>query len=202
MACDLPITVPAASGSFAFISTRWSGDPGIVPYPFRGAPLRQPVGWRSSTIYTAVAPGAEVFIPTPLGTGVRDFFFAHYTTKTATGGVPCRTNILGSMSLLLEPNLDSPKLSNTDVQNGATYVPVANPTCVDVSLQPFKVAVYFSATPRDLNRNAYNCISGSYELFQLDLNALGGMLPPVDADKTSYVPNGPKIGTITIGEPT
>ena len=31
--------------------------------------------------------------------------------------------------------------------------------------------------------------------------ALGGFLPPEDATGTSFVPNGPKTGTITISEP-
>ncbi len=134
-----------------------------------------------------------------IGTGIRDFFFAQYTTQSQ-GSAACRTNILGSMSLLLDPNLESPTLSNVD-SLGSTYDGSANPQCVNAQPRPFSVAVYFTAIPRLYDRTVYNCVSGTYELFHLDIAATGGSLPPEDAARTSFVPNGPKVGTITIAPP-
>jgi hypothetical protein len=196
--CTTPITVPAATGSIEFISTLRAGDPGYMIYPSRAGRPRVNSGWRSSTIYNAPPPPAGMLLA-DIGTGIRDFFFAQYTTQSQ-GSAACRTNILGSMSLLLDPNLDSPTLSNVDAL-GPTYVGDANPQCVNTQPRPLSVAVYFTAIPRLYDRTVYNCVSGTYELFHLDIAATGGSLPPEDAARTSFVPNGPKVGTITIGPP-
>ena len=194
--CTVPITVPAATVSINFVSTFWNRNAGYPSYPSRAKGPRLSGGWRSSTIYTA---GGGGLTPYDIGTGVRDFFFAHYPTEES-GGRTCRAVILGSMSLLLDANLNTPTLSNVDPQ-GTTYSSGASPVCAEAQPDLFKVAVYFASLPRLYDRTVYNCVSGVYDLFHLDLVSTGGFLPPEDATGTSYVPNGPKVGTITISKP-
>ena len=194
--CNVPMLLPAATGSIEFISTFWNRNAGGIGYPSRARGPRLSGGWRSSTIYTA---GGGGLTPYDIGTGIRSFFFAHYPTQE-TGGRTCRAVILGSMSLMLDANLDTPTLSNVDPR-GTTYEGGGNPSCANAAPEELRVSIPFASLPRLYDRTVYNCVSGVYDLFHLDLVSTGGFLPPEDATGTSYVPNGPKVGTITISKP-
>ena len=201
--CSEPFLIQPASGSFEFDSPLWGGGPGYVPYPFRVGDGNRPTGgWRNSSIYTSALPNFSALTAIPIGTGIRDFFFAVYAsgafaTPSAVVSTPCDINIIGSFSLLMTPGTGV--LTNTDAIDGTVYNGLANPTCAENLQFPWRVGVYFSAIARKYDPTKYNCVSGVFDIYHLDLVANGGLLPPV-VDR-NYVPNGPKIGTITMSEP-